>query len=97
MGIQICKGMMRELKKLPMDSLVKALGKMTNAELLGLAKPIASTPRSLCGAKTREMYLLICDEIEHRNPDLWVAVVKDLDKLEARAARMDTFLAPFKK
>jgi hypothetical protein len=86
----------KELQKLPMDSLVKALGKMSNAELLGLAKPIASTPRSLRGDKTREMYLLICDEIEHRNPDLWVAVVKDLDKLEARAARMDTFIAPFK-
>jgi len=89
--------LMKELKKLPMDSLEKALAKMTNAELLGLAKPIASTPNSLRGDKTSQMYLMICDELEHRSPALYVAVMKDLDKREARAARMDTFIARFKK
>lgn len=89
--------LMKELKKLPMDSLEKALGKMTNAELLGLAKPIASTPRSLRGEKTSEMYLMICDEIEHRSPALYLAIMKDLDKRESLAARMDSFIAPFRK
>lgn len=89
--------LMKELKKLPMDSLEKALAKMTNAELLGLAKPIASTPHSLRGDKTSQMYLMICDELEHRSPALYVAVMKDLDKREACAARMDTFIAPFRK
>ena len=97
MGVQIREGMLKELKKLPSDSLEKALGKMTNNELMGLAKPIASTPRSLRGDKTTEMYLMICDELEHRNPALWIALSQDLDKREARAARMDTFIAPFRK
>jgi len=89
--------LVKELQKLPMDSLEKALSKMTNNELIGLANPIADTPRSLRGENTSQMLLMITDELEHRNPALWLAVSADLERREARAARMDTFLAPFRK
>jgi len=89
--------MIKELARLPMDSLEKALAKMTNNELIGLANPIADTPRSLRGENTSQMLLMITDELEHRNPALWLAVSADIERREARAAKMDTFIAPFRK
>jgi len=96
MGIQIRKAMTKELARLPMDSLEKALAKMTRDELLGLARPIANRPRSLTGKNTRLMYLMICDELMYRNPADWLNIEKDLEERSARAARMDFFVAPFR-
>ncbi|MDA8959095.1 hypothetical protein N9F11_01605 [Akkermansiaceae bacterium] len=89
--------LLRELKRLNMDALEKALSNLSTEELLGLAKPIASTPFSLRGKGTTSMYLSICDELEHRNANEWMVMQSDFERREKTASRMNAFLAPFSR
>jgi len=89
--------LLKELKRLNMDALEKALSNLTTNELLGLAKPIASTPYSLRGEGTTSIYLSICDELEHRNANEWMVIQEEFQRREKSASRMDVFFAPFKK
>ena len=89
--------LLKSLKRLNMDALEKALSNLNTPELLGLAKPIASTPFSLRGEDTQSIYLMICDELEHRNPAEWVVIEAEFQRREKTSSRMDTFIAPFRK
>lgn len=80
-----------------MDAIEKALSNLSTSELIGLAKPIASTPNSLRGEGTTSIYLMICDELEHRNANEWMVIQAEFERREKTSSRMDYFLAPFSK
>jgi hypothetical protein len=89
--------LMKELQKLDGDSLTMAIGRMTNNELLGLLRPIAQTPVKWRGPSVTKMYNLISQEMQGRNPAKWIEISKDLERFEARAARIEPYLAGWKK
>ena len=79
--------LLKSLKRLNMDALEKALSNLNTPELLGLAKPIASTPFSLRGEDTQSIYLMICDELEHRNPAEWVVIEAEFQRREKTSSK----------
>ena len=67
--------LMKELQKLPPDSLEIALTRMTWDELVGLIRPIARRDRA---EYTDKIYRMCCDELKNRNPAGWMRVEEEL-------------------
>ena len=89
--------LMKELQKLDGDSLTMAIGRMTNNELLGLLRPIAQTTKKWRGEFVSRMYDLLSRELQGRSPAKWIEIEKDMARFEARAARIEPYLAGWKK
>lgn len=67
--------LMKELQKLPDDSLEVALTRMTWDELVGLIRPIARKDRA---EYTDRLYAMCCKELKGRNPAGWLRVEEEL-------------------
>ena len=66
---------MKELQRLPDDSLKVALTRMTWDELVGLIRPIARKDRA---EYTDRLYSMCCKELKGRNPAGWLRVEEEL-------------------
>jgi hypothetical protein len=67
--------LMKELQKLPHDSLEIAISRMTWDELVGLIRPIATKER---GEYTERLYSMCTEELKNRNPAGWMRVEKEI-------------------
>ena len=67
--------LMKELQKLPQDSLQIAITRMTWDELIGLIRPIARKDR---GEYTERLYSMCCEELRNRNPAAWLRLEAEL-------------------
>lgn len=85
--------MLEELQTLDKDSLSLAISRMTTGELMGLARPIANTPKKWQGPGVAKMYGMICEELKHRNPARWIEIEQDLERMKKRISRIEPFLS----
>jgi hypothetical protein len=85
--------LLKELETLDSDSLTLAISRMTTGELIGLAKPIANTPKKWQGPEVGKMYGMICEELKHRNPARWIEIEQDLERMQKRISRIEPFLS----
>jgi hypothetical protein len=89
--------LLKELETLDKDSLSLAIARMTTGELMGLARPIANTPKKWQGPGVAKMYGMICEELKYRNPGRWIDLEQELERLQKRVGRIEPFLNAFKK
>jgi len=69
--------LMKELQKLPQDSLQIAITRMTWDELIGLIRPIARKDR---GEYTERLYSMCCEELRNRNPAAYMNLERELNQ-----------------